>query len=99
MRLTAGNDITSPSAGYTRMVTNGRTRLVLVETICPSSPRSLTRLIPGSSIMELNQQMVQKAVMSNHSSLPRDVPFSISCYECDCDGPESLDQAIAEGWT
>lgn len=37
--------------------------------------------------------------MSDPSELPRDVPFSISCYECDCDSPESLDQAIAEGWT
>jgi hypothetical protein len=37
--------------------------------------------------------------MSQHDELPRDVPFSISCYECDIDSPESLDQALAEGWT
>lgn len=37
--------------------------------------------------------------MVNPSEIPKDVPFSISCYECDCDSPETLEQAIAEGWT
>lgn len=37
--------------------------------------------------------------MTDASSLPRDVPFSISCYECDCDTPDSLDEALAAGWT
>ena len=37
--------------------------------------------------------------MVNPSEIRKDVPFSISCYECDCDSPESLEQAIAEGWT
>lgn len=29
----------------------------------------------------------------------RDVPFVVACYECDCDSPDSYEQAIAEGWT
>ena len=29
----------------------------------------------------------------------RDVPFSISCLECDCDSPGSYEEAIAAGWT
>jgi len=29
----------------------------------------------------------------------RDVPFSISCLECDCDSPDSYEEAIAAGWT
>jgi hypothetical protein len=37
-------------------------------------------------------------VTDNHD-LPRDVPFSISCYECDCDSPESLEEALKAGWT
>lgn len=37
--------------------------------------------------------------MTEPENLPRDVPFSISCYECDCDSPDSLDQALQEGWT
>lgn len=37
--------------------------------------------------------------MINSDDIPTDVPFSISCYECDCGSPESLEQAIAEGWT
>jgi hypothetical protein len=30
---------------------------------------------------------------------PSEVPFSISCVECDCDSPVSLEQAMALGWT
>ncbi|MCY2963317.1 MAG: hypothetical protein NT069_06635 [Planctomycetota bacterium] len=37
--------------------------------------------------------------MTNPLDLPRDVPFSISCYECDCDSPDSMEEAIAAGWT
>ncbi len=29
----------------------------------------------------------------------RDVPFVVACYECDCDSPDSYEQAMAEGWT
>jgi hypothetical protein len=29
----------------------------------------------------------------------RDVPFVLACVECDCDSPDSYEQAIAEGWT
>lgn len=37
--------------------------------------------------------------MSNPLDLPRDVPVSISCYECDCDSPDSMEEALAAGWT
>lgn len=37
--------------------------------------------------------------MTDVSQLPRDVPFSISCYDCDIDSPDSLDEALAAGWT
>ncbi|MCA9078013.1 MAG: hypothetical protein R3C02_26335 [Planctomycetaceae bacterium] len=30
---------------------------------------------------------------------PEDVPFTISCIECDMDSPETYDQAVADGWT
>ena len=29
----------------------------------------------------------------------RDMPFVISCVECDCDSPDSYDEAIVAGWT
>ena len=29
----------------------------------------------------------------------RDVPFVISCVECDCDSPESYEEALVAGWT
>ena len=35
--------------------------------------------------------------MSN--DIPRDVPFTISCYECSGNEPESYEEALREGWT
>lgn len=29
----------------------------------------------------------------------RDVPFVIACVECDCDSPDSYEEAIVAGWT
>ena len=29
----------------------------------------------------------------------RDVPFVIACVECDCDSPDSYEEAITTGWT
>ena len=29
----------------------------------------------------------------------RDVPFVIACVECDCDSPDSNEEAIVAGWT
>jgi len=29
----------------------------------------------------------------------RDVPFSLSCTECDCDSPDSYEDAVSDGWT
>jgi hypothetical protein len=37
--------------------------------------------------------------MTDLSHLPRDVPFSLSCVDCDCDSPDSLEAALAAGWT
>ena len=31
--------------------------------------------------------------------LPDGVPFTLSCYGCDCDSPESYDEAVQAGWT
>lgn len=31
--------------------------------------------------------------------IPRDVPFSLSCAECDGDSPDSYDEAVQDGWT
>lgn len=32
-------------------------------------------------------------------AIPRDVPFSLSCTECDCDSPETYEDAVSDGWT
>ena len=37
--------------------------------------------------------------MSETVFLSDDVPFSLSCYECDCDSPDCYDEAIHSGWT
>ena len=37
--------------------------------------------------------------MNNPRDVPCDVPFSISCYVCDCDSPDSMEEALAAGWT
>lgn len=37
--------------------------------------------------------------MIDLSELPRDVPFSLSCCDCDIDSPDTLEEAIAAGWT
>jgi hypothetical protein len=32
-------------------------------------------------------------------AIPRDVPFSLSCTECDCDSPDTYEDALSDGWT
>lgn len=32
-------------------------------------------------------------------AIPGDVPFSLSCTECDCDSPDSYEEALSDGWT
>ena len=32
-------------------------------------------------------------------AIPRDVPFSLSCTECDCDSPDTYEDAVRVGWT
>jgi hypothetical protein len=31
--------------------------------------------------------------------LSDEVPFSLSCYDCDCDSPHCYDEAVHAGWT
>lgn len=38
-------------------------------------------------------------MITDRSQLPIDVPFSLSCVDCDCDSPDSLEEALAAGWT
>ncbi len=38
-------------------------------------------------------------VQESPNGIPLDVGFSLTCSECNNDGPESYDEAIAEGWT
>ena len=37
--------------------------------------------------------------MSDPVPLSDDVPFTLSCYGCDCDSPQSYEEAIRDGWT
>ena len=36
---------------------------------------------------------------SDPKDQPVDVPFSLSCCECDAESPATLDEAQATGWT
>ncbi len=38
-------------------------------------------------------------VLEDPDGIPRSVPFSVSCCECDASSPGSFDDALAEGWT
>lgn len=38
-------------------------------------------------------------VIAAPNGIPPDIPFSLSCCECDADGVDSFEHAIAEGWT
>jgi hypothetical protein len=37
--------------------------------------------------------------MTGPLDVPADVPFSLACCDCDCDSPDSLEEALAAGWT
>lgn len=37
--------------------------------------------------------------MVDSAEIPDEMPFSISCAACDCDSPDSLEEALAAGWT
>lgn len=37
--------------------------------------------------------------MSEPIFLSDDVPFTLSCYECDCESPHCYDEAVNAGWT
>ncbi|MBI1315021.1 hypothetical protein GC176_27335 [bacterium] len=38
-------------------------------------------------------------VLADANGIPDGVPFSLSCCECDAEGPGTFAEAIAEGWT
>ena len=37
--------------------------------------------------------------MSEHLMLSNDIPFTLSCIDCDVDSPRSYDEAVHSGWT
>jgi hypothetical protein len=37
-------------------------------------------------------------VLEDANGIPVDVPFSLSCIECQADGPESFSDATSKGW-
>ena len=34
-----------------------------------------------------------------NDAISKDVPFSLSCIECDADSPDSYEDAVKDGWT
>ncbi len=38
-------------------------------------------------------------VLRSPTGIPRGVPFSVSCFECDAGSPASYEEATAAGWT
>jgi len=40
-----------------------------------------------------------KQVIDSEDGIPRSVPFSVSCFECDAATPDSYEEAVSEGWT
>jgi hypothetical protein len=38
-------------------------------------------------------------VLQDPNGIPRGVPFTLSCSDCDSGHPESYDEAVAAGWT
>jgi len=34
-----------------------------------------------------------------NDAIPRDVPFTLSCTECDRDTPDTYEEAVRDGWT
>ena len=68
--------------------------------------RYLGRVVYGP---ELNRSVVDSAcrfaiqlasgMLKNKSTSSDDVPFSLSCVDCDVDSPATFDEAIRAGWT
>lgn len=38
-------------------------------------------------------------VLSDPNGIPRGVPFSLACCECDVESPDSYQEAVDDGWT
>ncbi len=55
------------------------------------------RVVVLAACQHMKHMAEQVLVAPN--GIPPDVPFSLSCCECDADGVDSFEQAIAEGWT
>ena len=54
--------------------------------------RTMTR---NACWLALRQAM--QALAAPHG-IPADVPFTLSCFDCDADGPETFEAALEEGW-
>ena len=57
----------------------------------------LNRLLARSARDFLRQRAM--VVLESPSGIPLDVGFSLTCSECNNEGPENYDEAIDEGWT
>lgn len=40
-----------------------------------------------------------RSVLSDPDRLPQDVAFSLTCSECNNEGPDTHEEAVREGWT
>ena len=40
-----------------------------------------------------------RRVIADPNGIPTGVPFTLSCFECSEEGPDTYDEAICEGWT
>ena len=40
-----------------------------------------------------------RRVLNDVHGIPEGVPFSLSCCDCDVEGPATFQEAVAEGWT
>ncbi len=38
-------------------------------------------------------------VLESPNGIPQDVPFSLTCCDCNNEGPDTYDEATAEGWS
>jgi hypothetical protein len=36
--------------------------------------------------------------MAKPPEIPSDVPFTLACFNCDADGPETYEAAVQQGW-
>jgi len=59
--------------------------------------QDLNRVIVTAASQFMRQRA--KSVLESPHGIPPDIAFSLTCSECNNDGPDTFDEAIAEGWT